>query len=388
MQKLIETIQMLRQKLPKLRGTDLKEFPTRTILINPLLEALGWDVADPEEVQLEYSTWGGKLVDYALLLNAQPVLLVEAKPLDDPLEDVKAITQVVGYAANAGIEWCILTNGALWRVYKSMEKCPAEDKLLFEVDIDPQSPEGQTVEEIARRMWLFSREEMAENTLDAIGEQKFTDSKVRKALQTLLANPPKKLLFLLKQAVGDGTLKFPQIKESLARIMQHESWLAGVESLPSVSPKASSAKPDRSEGARKAWQSRRTDRPDKKGARIYDEQFHLKGKPPEIVALYHQLDQFCMELDPGMISKIPRKLYIGYQYHGHNVCCVGLGRILKIWLQVRYSDISDPPSFVRDVSTISHWGIGDTEVRIKDSSQLSEAKSLIRLVFEKVKQKA
>jgi predicted type IV restriction endonuclease len=88
------------------------------------------------------------LVDYALLLHGKPVLLVEAKPLADPLQDVKAITQVVGYAANAGIEWCILTNGSCWRVYKSMEKCPAEEKLLFEVDIDPQRSEGRPVEEI------------------------------------------------------------------------------------------------------------------------------------------------------------------------------------------------------------------------------------------------
>ena len=69
MNKLIQTIEMIRQKLPALRRHGLKETPTQTIVIDPLLEALGWDVRDPDEVQLEYQTVDGKSVDYALKLN-------------------------------------------------------------------------------------------------------------------------------------------------------------------------------------------------------------------------------------------------------------------------------------------------------------------------------
>ena len=108
MNRLIQAIEKIRQRIPALRRHSLKETPTRTIVIDPLLEALGWDVRDPDEVQLEYPTVDGKFVDYALKLNKKAVLLVEAKALDDPLADVKAITQVVGYSANDGIVWCIL----------------------------------------------------------------------------------------------------------------------------------------------------------------------------------------------------------------------------------------------------------------------------------------
>ena len=101
MDKLIRVIEATQSKLANLRKRSLKETPTRTIIVDPLLEALGWDVRDPDEVQLEYPTVDGKSVDYALLINQTPVLLVEAKALDDPLNDVKAITQVVGYAAPA-----------------------------------------------------------------------------------------------------------------------------------------------------------------------------------------------------------------------------------------------------------------------------------------------
>jgi len=173
MNKLIQAIEMVRQKLPGLRRHSLKETPTRTIVVDPLLEALGWDVRDPDEVQLEYPTVDNKSVDYALKINRTPVLLVEAKALEDTLDDVKAVTQVCGYAANDGIVWCILTNGILWRIYRSVERCPAPDKMMYEVNLDPNAPEGMAVEQIGRQMWRFSREELARGTLDELGEKTF-----------------------------------------------------------------------------------------------------------------------------------------------------------------------------------------------------------------------
>lgn len=81
MNKLIQLIEATRAKLDALRKHGLKETPTRTIVIDPLLEVLGWDVRDPDEVQLEYPTVDGKSVDYGLKLNRKCVLLVEAKNL-------------------------------------------------------------------------------------------------------------------------------------------------------------------------------------------------------------------------------------------------------------------------------------------------------------------
>ncbi len=92
---------------------------------------------DPDEVELEYPTVDGKSVDYAMKINRKVVFLLEAKQLGDPLDDVKSITQVVGYAANDGIEWCVLTNGVRYKVYRASEKASAPEKLLFEVSIDP-----------------------------------------------------------------------------------------------------------------------------------------------------------------------------------------------------------------------------------------------------------
>jgi len=74
MKDIVKAIETLRAQLERHKHSGLKEYPTRTILIDPLLFALGWDVRDPDEVQLEYPTIDGKSVDYAMKINRKPLL--------------------------------------------------------------------------------------------------------------------------------------------------------------------------------------------------------------------------------------------------------------------------------------------------------------------------
>ncbi len=67
---------------------------TKSALIEPILNALAWDVSDPSLVKLEYKTdsYGIKSdekVDYALLDNGEPTILVEAKHAASSLRDRK-----------------------------------------------------------------------------------------------------------------------------------------------------------------------------------------------------------------------------------------------------------------------------------------------------------
>jgi hypothetical protein len=181
MKDLRKRIDELQTLLKKHRRAGLKELPTRTIFIDPLLIALGWEVRDPDEVELEYPTVDGKSVDYALKISRKPVIFLEAKALDDTLEDVKAITQVVGYAANEGVNWCVLTNGIRYKVYSTTERVTAPNKLLFETSIDPENSTERPIEQVVAHLSRFSRSAMEDGVLDEIGEEIFTTAKVRKA---------------------------------------------------------------------------------------------------------------------------------------------------------------------------------------------------------------
>ena len=378
MTKLLQVIESLRSKIDGLRKHGLKETPTRTIVIDPLLEALGWDVRDPDEVQLEYPTVDGKSVDYGLKLNKKCVLLVEAKAFDDPLTDLKAITQVVNYANSDGIVWCILTNGLTWKVYRSIENCPAPDKLMYEVSIDPRDSEGMSVQQIAQQMWRFSREEIAKGALDTLGEQTFTDGKVRKALDKIMVAPPRSFLNVVREATGDHTITPQQIKESLSRIWRGP----GVDTTAPADGGSSTGRSaaERTEAEKKA---RRTGRAAKSES-PYDEAHHIAGKPKEAIELYRAIDRLCLSLEMGGVAKRYLKMHIAYDRGKHSFCTVHLQQGgLRVWLKLKYSRLTKAPTFARDVCGVGHWGVGDLELGITSLAQLQEAEPLIRQSFHK-----
>ena len=94
---LIQTIETLKERIKKhkdyLGGYEVR---TRVSLIDPMLRALGWDVDDPDLVQVEPKTDNG-WADYALLgISHRPVAFVEAKKLSANIAD--HTQQTVGYA--------------------------------------------------------------------------------------------------------------------------------------------------------------------------------------------------------------------------------------------------------------------------------------------------
>lgn len=358
MKSVVSCIEDLRTKLDRHRKDGLNEYPTRAIFIDPLLQALGWDVREPDEVELEYPTIDGKFVDYAPKINRKPVLFVEAKPLNDLLTDVKSITQVVGYASNAGVEWCILTNGVTYKVYRSTEKAKAPDKLLFEVSLDPDESEGITVQQIAEQLARFSREAMAKGVLDEIGEQIFTTGRVRKALDRLFIEPPNSLIRLIRSTIGDDTIKPAQIKGALKRLRSQTPEIE-IPSTPEVKAET------------------------KVRGIEHDEAYHTKGKPQEVVELFRTIDTFCRELDPNNVQRKYLVRYITYTYDTRIFCSVVLWKSgLRIYLKLNYSDLENPPEYARDVSNVGHWGVGDVELAANSLETLEGAKAFVRRSFE------
>lgn len=365
MANIFSCIEDLRRKLERHRKEGLKETPTRTIFIDPLLKCLGWDVTDPDEVHLEYPTIDNRSVDYAPKLNRKPVLFIEAKALNDPLSDVKAITQVVGYAANAGVEWCILTNGINYKVYKSTEKVEAPDKLLYQVSIDPKDTDGRSLQEVIDLLMRFSKESMANEVLDEIGEEVFTTGKIRKALDKLFLNPPPNLIKIIRKTVNDEKIKPKQIEEALKRLWAQTSE-EEIQNKPLNAPVEENivelnAQKDKS----------------------YNEEIHIKEKPQEVIELYKTIDKYCRELDPKNVQKIYQAKTVNYLINKKIFCSIHITKSgLRIWLKLIYSSLSNPPGNVRDVSNLGHWGAGDVEVAVNNHEQLKDAKFYINKSFE------
>ncbi len=154
-----KTVDKLSMRIEKHRKTISKsEVQTRRSLIDPMLETLGWDTADPARVLLEYSpaetkkinavqagslfndeqrVQSMKSVDYALLnSNGEPAAVVEAKKLDGNL-DGAAEKQLLDYAQLSGVQYGVITDGNRWKFYSiqySMVK-PPDKRRMFDVSI-------------------------------------------------------------------------------------------------------------------------------------------------------------------------------------------------------------------------------------------------------------
>jgi predicted transport protein len=367
MKDLLKVIETLRAQLERHKQSGLKEIPTRTIFIDPLLSALGWDVRDPDEVELEYPTVDGRSVDYAMKINRKPVFLLEAKQLTDPLDDVKSITQVVGYAANDGIEWCVLTNGVRYRVYKASERASAPDKLLFEVSIHPRDSAGLPLEQIAAQLNRLSRDSLAQGVLDKLGSEIFTTGKVRKALDRLFIEAPQPLIRLIRKAIGDYSVTPSQIQQALGRIWgASKSRGVGAPEHPEVSKEKPPRPPESAE---------------------YSESHHTEGKPSEVIELYRALDRLCQDLAPGKIVRSYKAKYVTWAAAKSIFCSAHLQQGgLRVWVKTNPKALDPSLTFARDVSRVGHWGMGDVELAVNSLERLREAEPLIRESFEKAPQ--
>ena len=119
------------------------------MLIDPLLRELGWDVSDPEAVQLEYRV-GQQWADYALMSDGKPVAVIEAKRLGRGLEDDE-IMQVLNYANRDGIDYMIVTDGDHWEMYEVFKRGTLEERLLMKFQLSQQLPHKNVLQVLG--MW-------------------------------------------------------------------------------------------------------------------------------------------------------------------------------------------------------------------------------------------
>jgi hypothetical protein len=113
----------------KLAGDKVNEADTSVLVTHMLEHIFGYDPLS--EITGEFPVKTTKC-DKAIKLDGEVKLLIEIKALHKQL-DPHAF-QAAEYAAFAkqGIDWVVLTNASLWRVYKMLFEKPVDYELVFE----------------------------------------------------------------------------------------------------------------------------------------------------------------------------------------------------------------------------------------------------------------
>lgn len=113
------------------KARDVSEADTVTLVKDILSDAFGFDKYTELTGELAIR---GTYCDLAVKLDDKIVQLIETKAIGIELSD-RHVKQAIDYAANQGIEWVILTNAIIWRLYEVIFGKPIDKKLIAEVNI-------------------------------------------------------------------------------------------------------------------------------------------------------------------------------------------------------------------------------------------------------------
>ena len=106
-------------------ASQINEERTKNALIMPFIRALGYDIFDPMEVVPEYSAAIGEYkdarVDYAILREGKPIIIIECKAYGSEL-DAKKCNQLMLYFHGTEAKVAILTDGNRYQFYSDLEE--------------------------------------------------------------------------------------------------------------------------------------------------------------------------------------------------------------------------------------------------------------------------
>lgn len=128
-----DTVLQLAERISKQKDAITTEEGTKNAFIMPMLIALGYDVFNPEEVVPEMDCdlikKKGEKIDYAIMKDNQPILLIECKHCkqDLNLHD----TQLQKYFVASNARFGVLTNGIEYRFYTDLDKSNIMDEKPF-----------------------------------------------------------------------------------------------------------------------------------------------------------------------------------------------------------------------------------------------------------------
>lgn len=110
---------------------DLNESDTVSIITDILAEVFGYDKY--LEVTSELAI-RGTYCDLAIKIGDKFQYLIECKAIGTDLKEAH-LRQAIGYGANKGIQWIILTNGVDWQVYRLRFEQPIAWDLVARFDL-------------------------------------------------------------------------------------------------------------------------------------------------------------------------------------------------------------------------------------------------------------
>ena len=250
----------LTQKLETVGGQLETEEATKNAIIMPLLSrVLGFDVFDPNEVIPEFTcdvgTARGSKIDYALLVEGVPAILIEAKKFNSKLS-INGARQLKDYYSRSDARIGILTNGREWRLYADLEKENImDDEPFFVFDL------LESNKETSKLLPLLAKDTFDGDGLIKNAAHRRLRGKTARLILKELSEPSDEFVKLFGRQVIEGSMSTKKlerfrgvfeeaIKEALrasaSRTLADEALAGPAPEVPKATPAPAAATPEKS----------------------------------------------------------------------------------------------------------------------------------------------
>lgn len=152
------------------KSRDVNESDTSMIVTDMLAEVFGFDKYS--EITRELCI-RGTFCDLATKIDGKIQMIVEVKAIGLELKDAHT-KQAVDYAANQGVEWVVVTNGANWRVFRVTFGKPVDQELVLELSLLEMNARSASHID---SLYLLTRESIVRSGLDAYHDHRQATSK-------------------------------------------------------------------------------------------------------------------------------------------------------------------------------------------------------------------
>lgn len=209
--RLVRSVAKFQQVLKVAKDRDVNESDTVSIIKDILAEIFGYDKY--LDITSEFAV-RSTYCDLAVKVDSAVQYLIEAKAIGLDLKEGH-LRQAIDYGANNGIQWVILTNGIVWRVYKIRFEQPIAHDLVCSfslLDLDPKEEEDQD------KLFIICKEGLVKEAREQFHERMLTIS--RFLLGSLIMSD--EVICVLRRELrklSDGVLVSP---EEITKVLTNE----------------------------------------------------------------------------------------------------------------------------------------------------------------------
>lgn len=218
-----DEIKALGERVEKLLPNILTEEATKTSLIMPFIRLLGYDVFNPTEVNPEYicdlGIKKGEKVDYAIMKDGQPIILIECKHHTQNLDLHNS--QLFRYFHVSKAKFAVLTNGITYRFYTDLAEVNKMDERPF-LEFSFRDQKDHFIEELKKFHKSYFDIEKITSTAS---ELKYTNE-IKAIILRELTEPSKEFVKFFSSQVYSGLntervlLQFqPYVKRAFASVL-------------------------------------------------------------------------------------------------------------------------------------------------------------------------